>query len=214
MLFGVRSFPHQDTLLWINLNLMFKTHALLTFVCLASDNFTSWGKKDCILFIYWHSQTFFASVLPSFLYSVSYIVTPSLPLHLWTFAVLSLTSRGQKCPVCCWIPPPFDGLHSFYHVSSFNKRHLFLLANLLLSLSLHRPLSLSLGISFLSAFYSKSNRKAFIQPKLRDSGYIWPAWNTEMLYQGKRWRAKQSDREPEECIVLISHVDTKDESGL
>lgn len=48
---------------------------------------------------------------------------------------------------------------------------LSLLVPLYLSQFLH--LSLSLGISFLSAFYSKSNRKAFIQPNLSDSGYIW-----------------------------------------
>lgn len=136
---------------------------------------------------------------------------PSLPPHppasLWTFAMLSFTRRRQTeftHPLIVSIPsimfhPLIRGTSPYSLIS--RSPTLSLLIPLYLSQFLH--LSLSLGISFLSAFYSKSNRKAFIQPNLRDSGYIWFAWCREMLYQGKGWRARQSDRKREGNIVLI-----------
>lgn len=60
---------------------------------------------------------------------------------------------------------------------SSNKRHLPSFADRSVGPSLPSCLYFphSLGISLLSAFYSKSNRRAFIQPNLGDSGYIWLA---------------------------------------
>lgn len=150
------------------------------------------------LILYFHSLhlLFFPCHFLTFLSSIFYLLHLSSPSPLWTFAMLSLTRRRQKCPVSFWVPPPFDGIHSLYNVSSSNKRHLLLLANLppsfcwSHSLSQCLYLSLSPGISLLSAFYSKSNHKAFIQAKLRDSGYIWPAWYREMLYLWRRWGAR------------------------
>lgn len=113
--------------------------------------------------------------------------------------------------------PPFDCLQSFYHVSYSNKRHLLLLDTLPLSFSLFLSVSLSFsGDTFLSAFYSKSNRRASIEPKLRQSGYISPDWYREMLYPGRRARARQSDREEERethCAELMLTDYKNDESG-
>lgn len=113
-------------------------------------------------------------------------------------AVLPFTRRWQILYVsCCKICTPFDSppilLFSFifwHHPLSTNLPPFRF--NLSLSLSLN--LSVSLGMSFLSAFYSKSDHKAFIQPNLRDSGYIWFAWCREMLHQWKRWRAGQKGK--------------------
>lgn len=125
--------------------------------------------------------------------------------------MLSFTRRWQIC-LLYHMHPPFDNPPSFYHVSSSKKRHLPLLAishsrcSLFLSPSLSVSLyvCLSLGTSFLSAFYSKSDRKAFIQPNLRDSGYIWFAWRREMLHLWMRWRVRQTvEKERERVIVLI-----------
>lgn len=60
-------------------------------------------------------------------------------------------------------------------------------------------------MSFLSAFYSKSDHKAFIQPNLRDSGYIWLAWCREMLHQGgmesKSKKEKKNTGEEREILI-------------
>lgn len=70
--------------------------------------------------------------------------------------------------------------------------HPFASPLVILSLFFSLSLPLSLGIAFLSAFYSKSDRKALdTQPNLRDSGYIWSAWYREMFHQWERWRASQ-----------------------
>lgn len=132
---------------------------------------------------------------PEFLPYLLFVVTKSnifsFPYFCPTFLLsshpsssrpmLSLTSRRQRCLFSVWFPLPFNTLHSHYHISSSNKRHL-LLAIFPPLLCICLCLSLSPGISFLSAFYSKSNHKAFIEPELRESGYIWPAWCREMLF--------------------------------
>lgn len=81
---------------------------------------------------------------------------------------------------------PLILLLSIYSASCFNERHHpyqaishhfaspVCICILSLSFFLSLNVSLPLGISFLSAFYSKSDRKALdTQPDLRDSGYIW-----------------------------------------
>lgn len=79
-------------------------------------------------------------------------------------------------------------------------------------LSLCLNLSLPLGISFLSAFYSKSDRKALdTQPNLKDSGYIWFAWYREMFHQWKRWRASQkgkNTRKEREILIWYGLIKT------
>lgn len=105
-------------------------------------------------------------------------------------AIPMLISRGQRCADSvrtCWQPPlPLIVFHPPIRGTSL----------LLLPASVPPSrLYVSLwGISCLSAFYSKSNHKAFIQPKLRESGYMWPAICREMLHQRRRRRVAQSDR--------------------
>lgn len=111
-----------------------------------------------------------------------------------TLAMSPFTSRRQMCLACLWIHLQSYCLGSVYHVSIPNKRHLPSFADRSVGPSLSPCLcfSHSLGIFLLSAFYSKSNRRAFIQPNLGDSGYIWLARGSEMLYQGWRWGARQA----------------------
>lgn len=102
-------------------------------------------------------------------------------------------------------PPP---IHLMYSASFSNMRHHPLSGDLppfcfpslyFVSLFLSLNLSLPQGISFLSAFYSKSDRKALdTQPNLRDSGYIWFASYREMFYQRERWRASQTGKNARE----------------
>lgn len=121
----------------------------------------------CLIFVVTKSNIFsFPYFCPTYLLSSH--PSSSRPM-------LSLTSRRQRCLFSVWFPLPFNTLHSRYHISSSNKRHL-LLAIFPPLLCICLCLSLLPGISFLSAFYSKSNHKAFIEPELRESGYIWPAY--------------------------------------
>lgn len=117
----------------------------------------------CLLFVVTKSNIFsFPYFCPTFLLSSH--PSSSRPM-------LSLTSRRQRCLFSVWFPLPFNTLHSRYHISSSNKRHL-LLAIFPPLLCICLCLSLSPGISFLSAFYSKSNHKAFIEPELREKCFF------------------------------------------
>lgn len=84
-------------------------------------------------------------------------------------------------------------------------------ASPLFILSVSLSLSHPLGISFLSAFYSKPDHKALdTQRNLRDSGYIWFAWYREMFHQWKRWRASQKGNNTrEERGIVIGYELTK-----
>lgn len=144
----------------------------------------------------------------SLMYFFLYLALLNIPNLLFSFFpfppcsvdVCPSTRRRQKCPVCCWSPHPWiiSILSITFHPL---MRHLLSLSpSFSPSLSVYLvSLSLSLGIYFLSAFYSKSNHKAFIQPKRRESGYIWPAW--EMLYQERRVRAAQRGKGGDTSLI-------------
>lgn len=111
-------------------------------------------------------------------------------LTKWIFSVLILTSRRQRYAACFQEPPhphpsvnihPTIIFHSLIRGTSFHQG--FLSPPLWISVSLSVSLYFPGGYLFLSAFYSKSNHKAFIQPKSRESGYMWSALSGEMLHQ-------------------------------
>ncbi|MEQ2247479.1 hypothetical protein ILYODFUR_009776 [Ilyodon furcidens] len=83
--------------------------------------------------------------------------------------------------------------HTLIRGTSFHQGFLSPPLWIRISLSLSVCLSFSGGYFFLSAFYSKSNRKAFIQLKSRESGYMWPALSGEMLHQSRRGRGRCTD---------------------